>query len=76
MTEVLSTIPTAYMPGAAPALGALPTLSPTTVFLVLLALCAIVAVWGATQLLSVLRTKDEEIERRQQCACRQDAVAR
>ena len=64
MTEVLSTIPTAYMPGAAPALGALPTLSPTTVFLVLLALCAIVAVWGATQLLSVLRTKDEEIERR------------
>lgn len=46
-------------------LAALPRLEARTVFLVLLSLCAIVTVWGVTQVLSIMRGEEgETLERR------------
>lgn len=45
-------------------LGALPKMQQGTVFVVLLALCAVVTVWGVYQLISVLSGGNERIEQR------------
>src|SRR5687767_1562215 len=46
------------------ALGALPKVQQGTVFVVLMALCALVTVWGVYQLISVLSGGNERIEQR------------
>jgi tight adherence protein B len=51
--------------GAKPgALAALPKMDQGTVFLVLLALCAVVTVWGVMQLIGILGSGDDRIEQR------------